>query len=162
MLLIMRLKTRTKYGKESEGNKFMAEFIFRVSGEKFNIRKFLKTSGWKVICFRVKGEKISFKGKGGKLLKTEEISDTSGFNLEIYSSKQYSKKVCDNGVAKAIKFIKDNNACLKLLEKDKTIAMSLDIGIIANKNFSVETCFKGEILKLAYRYNIDLVTTVYP
>jgi hypothetical protein len=131
----------------------MIDFIFRVYGEEFDVKKFLKVSGWKVISLRVKGEKI---------LKTEKISDISGFNLSIYSSRQYSTRACHNGLAKVIGFIKNNEAYLKLLRKNGIVEMCIDASIITDKEFSVHTYFKGEILKLAYKYNIALVTTVYP
>lgn len=130
-------------------------------GDKFDVKRFLKISGWKVLCSSVKGEERSVRNKYRKIVKTGKISDVSGFNLNIYSSNSYSTALCNNGIKKTLKFIKANRYYLELLRKNKTIEICIDVGILTNKKFSVHTYFKGEFLKLIYKYNIALATTVY-
>lgn len=131
----------------------MIEITLRVAGKKFNVKDFLNRSGWKVICSWERGKVDSVRKKKAK---------NSGFNLEIYSSNKYSQETYERGISAAIKFLKNNDVYLRKFKRDKALMKCIDVGFIEHKAFSIQARFSGEILKLASKYDIELMVSVYP
>lgn len=130
----------------------MITTVFRLSSTKFNVKKFLDYSRWKPIRYWLEGEEDRYR---------HEVNKSSGFNLDILGSRRYSKLEFQRHIDAIVLFIKENEVFLKKLKRQKTVEMSIDIGIIIEKELMISTSFKGEILKLVNQYNIELVVSFY-
>ena len=130
----------------------MISSMLRVYGKKFDVLRFLKDSGWKVKKHWLKGEK-----RNSKLLNKD-----FGFNFEILYSNRYSIDGYKKHIEEIVRFLKKNENNIKKIWKLGAEKIWVDIGIIDDTKFSISPCFKGEILKIAYKQKLLLGVSFYP
>ncbi len=125
--------------------------VLRVSGETFEVDRFLSKSNWVPLAVFRPGEP--------KTRLSNESSKQSGFNVSV-SDADFSE--LPKQIADALRFLETNEGELARIREVRGVLITVDFGIEERDVAAQTETFPAELLLLLGQLGISLTFTLYP